>query len=29
MAEYQNFFNQVQVAGAPEMGLKEDVDTFE
>ncbi|KQB15243.1 photosynthetic reaction center subunit M [Rhodobacter capsulatus] len=29
MAEYQNFFNQVQVAGAPEMGLKEDVDTYE
>jgi photosynthetic reaction center M subunit len=26
MAEYQNFFNQVQVRGEPEMGLVEDVD---
>lgn len=29
MAEYQNFFTQVQVSGEPEMGLKEGVDTFE
>ncbi len=27
MAEYQNFFTQVQVSAAPEMGMVEDVDT--